>query len=343
MRNVIVAPTDPGGYDAHYTSLSLAEAGENGSLADDLTIWCAAMTDTTLLTWAGWTQNGFSVTVEAVSGAGFDGVFTTTGKYVYAPTANAIFAINHANTDAGGLVVTYKNITIRRLAGNSAGFRIAIGCNSGVNTIQLDGCYVETGGTAVTNMMATNVGDAATRILKARNTVFVCPSTSGEGVCQSEALALMYLNNCVIDGKAGAGAGVARITSGTCEVRNSVVFNTSDDFLGTFAAIDSCASDDGDGTNAVTLGSSTEWNACFTDYANGDYTIKDSSAPIYNTGADLSANGNYAVTTDVIGTARPQATTYDIGISELVVGGGGGFQAAWARGANVMLNQGRAA
>ena len=51
----------------------------------------------------------------------------------------------------------------------------------------------------------------------------------------------------------------------------------------------------------------------FTDYANGDFSIKDTNSPLYNAGTDLSASG---VTTDIIGTARPQASIFDIGAYE---------------------------
>ena len=110
-------------------------------------------------------------------------------------------------------------------------------------------------------------------------------------------------------------------------ITNCAVFNNNDDVVGTFTLTYS-AGDDVDFTtgtgNVQWLSGSIDWNTNFTNYATGDFSVKDSAANIYNAGVDLSGSG---VTDDIIGTSRPQSAVYDIGAFELaappsVTGGG---------------------
>ncbi|HQO61548.1 MAG TPA: choice-of-anchor Q domain-containing protein, partial [Deltaproteobacteria bacterium] len=121
----------------------------------------------------------------------------------------------------------------------------------------------------------------------------------------------VYIYNCTAF---GCSSGIVTNTGGT-RVRNCAVFNNADDFNGTFESIQYCASDDKDGTNAVDISpgatEADDWNAAFTDYANGDFSVKDTSSPLYDAGTDLSAY----FTTDIIGTTR---STWDIGAFEYV-------------------------
>lgn len=78
------------------------------------------------------------------------------------------------------------------------------------------------------------------------------------------------------------------------------------------------------GTTYNTLGA---WQTAISGDANsfttdpgldGSYNIT-SSSPCYNTGTDTSA---YGVSTDRVGTSRPQSSAFDIGSMEVIVGGG---------------------
>lgn len=105
---------------------------------------------------------------------------------------------------------------------------------------------------------------------------------------------------------------------------NCAVFNTSvDDFGGAGLAISYCASDDGDGTNAVALNdnASGEWASAFTDYANGDFSLK-SGSPLIDAGIGPALDSNVP-TTDIVGTSR-SGNTCDIGAFEFVDAGGTG-------------------
>jgi len=102
---------------------------------------------------------------------------------------------------------------------------------------------------------------------------------------------------------------------GTINAKNNVVFNSLDDFVGVFSILDYNASDDGDGTNAIDISPSSveadDWAAVFTDYANGDFSIRDIASVLYNSGTTI-----ITVTDDIIGTARPYYESYDIGAFE---------------------------
>ncbi|KKK60036.1 hypothetical protein LCGC14_3028370, partial [marine sediment metagenome] len=128
----------------------------------------------------------------------------------------------------------------------------------------------------------------------------------------------------------GFNDGVKTSAGATANSTNCAVFDSGNDFdiaVGT-QNIDFCASDDGDGTNSVDISpggtEADDWNNAFTDYANGDFSVKDTSSVLYNAGTDLSGSG---VTDDIIDTARPQpgGGSYDIGAFELVQAAAGGI------------------
>ena len=118
------------------------------------------------------------------------------------------------------------------------------------------------------------------------------------------------VNDCYIGIYAGA--------SGVFTVKNTVVFETSNDFDGTIDSLTYSACDDADcdsGTGNVALNNiaSGEWTAAFTSYGTGDFSVKDGSSLLYNAGMDASGDIAY-ITDDIIGTTR---STDDIGAFEL--------------------------
>jgi len=145
--------------------------------------------------------------------------------------------------------------------------------------------------------------------------------TSSEGI-KHDVGGTLKVFNCTINGFDAAWENDA--AGSTATLKNNAFFNCNDDFEdgSTSPTIDFCASDDGDGTNSVDLspgGSEPDgWNDAFTNYSasNGDVTVKNTSSVIYNAGTDLSGEG---ITDDIIGTSRPQSTSYDIGAFEFIV------------------------
>ncbi|MFH0891344.1 MAG: right-handed parallel beta-helix repeat-containing protein [Candidatus Falkowbacteria bacterium] len=99
---------------------------------------------------------------------------------------------------------------------------------------------------------------------------------------------------------------------------NNVVFGNNDDFYSSVGAfsLDYNASDDGDGTNAISLGSSTAvWDATFVDWQNYDFRIRDTASVLYDAGTTITL-----VTDDIAGNARPSDDAFDIGAFEYVTG-----------------------
>jgi len=126
--------------------------------------------------------------------------------------------------------------------------------------------------------------------------------------------------NCVIQ---GCTTGIYRYGDYTLSVTNCAVFNNADDFSGTMA-VTYTASDDNDisGTGNIDISpgatEADDWAAAFTDYTNGDFSLK-SGSPLIDAGIDLSAVMD---SVDIIGTSRPQGDYWDIGAFEYVVSGG---------------------
>jgi len=151
-----------------------------------------------------------------------------------------------------------------------------------------------------------------------------------------------YIYNCTIT-TINVEIGIRTSVDGTDhKVRNTVSFNTSDDFYN-ITDIDYCASDDGNGTNAVDWDSgATDWAANFTDYSNGDFTPLDDDLP----GAGVGPSSDSDVpTTDIIGNTR-SGSTCTIGAFEYQAAGGTTLVVAEADSAgtidNVALTQAHA-
>ena len=102
----------------------------------------------------------------------------------------------------------------------------------------------------------------------------------------------------------------------TVNIYNTLVIDNTDDFNGTFDSIDYCASDDGDGTNAVdvTAQDDDDWAALVEDAAGGDFSPTDASSLLYDAGS-----ASYAPATDIMDTSRPQGSADDISAIELIV------------------------
>jgi len=166
------------------------------------------------------------------------------------------------------------------------------------------GAYFSGGGSPkITNSVVYNNGTAGN-------------GTAGNGTgifCYSATTNLLAYNNTVY----GCYYGI-RKHSGTFTIKNSAVFNNADDFNGTMA-IDYCASDDGDGTNAVDISpcgiEADDWEDAFTDYSNADFHIKDMDSVLYDAGDDLTSEG---FTTDIDSDTRPTGS-WDIGADEFTI------------------------
>ena len=97
--------------------------------------------------------------------------------------------------------------------------------------------------------------------------------------------------------------------AGIVTVTNTVSFGNSDDFDGAMT-IDHCASDDGDGTNAIIP---SDWSNVFVDYVNRDFHLKSTDTDLKDAGINLSSTAGF--TDDIDSDTRP-ASNWDIGADE---------------------------
>lgn len=159
------------------------------------------------------------------------------------------------------------------------------------------------------------------------NTIIYKPSgvdqgTTDEGVLCTSSVANVFVYNCTIF---NFNDGIEQ-DAGTIYVKNCAVFGCADDFDGLTAGnIDNCASDDGDGDNAVNISpggtETTDWAGHFVDYANGDFHLK-SESNLIGSGANLYNDADYPFQDDIIGTDRGgSGADWDIGAFEYVAGG----------------------
>ena len=190
-----------------------------------------------------------------------------------------------------------------------------IGANSELNW---DNCYIEGNGTTSgENCLELNDSDLTSHLV---NCIIVQKGSQPAVITYD--VTLVRLINCTITGSVATGVNV---TSGTVDLINCAIFNTTNDYEGAFNTHDHVASDDfNDGTNRVDIspsgdgGEATSWAKVFTDYANGDYRIKDTGSYIYRTGLDPNSDSDIP-STDIAGNARPTgANPVSIGAFEYV-------------------------
>lgn len=129
----------------------------------------------------------------------------------------------------------------------------------------------------------------------------------------------VYVYNCTI---CDCGWAVwATSNSDTVDVVNCAIFNNFGDVYSTYVdLVDYNATDQSAGTHNVRwLNGSTDWDNVFTDYANGDFSLKNftGTGKIIGMGTDNPGSGLYS--DDILGNAR--TSTWDIGAFEYVSAG----------------------
>lgn len=286
-----------------YTSVSAAEAGEQRNLvtADEIAVLeCYSFQDT-----AGVTINGF--TTDATR---YLKIYTPTAERHDGKWNSSKYRLEVSGTM--GIAVRDEYVRIDGLQiqlTSSSGFNSAIVLQSiaaGGSDIRISNCIVAgvVSGTAVSRGIY--VGDADITIAKIWNCIvydFIngtnnCPGIGGYG-------GNVDIFNCTVY---NCYRGILRQTD-TVNVYNSAVFGNADDFNGTFATIDYCASDDGDGTNAVTP---SDWDTVFEDITNRDFHLKSTDTDLIGAGTDDPGSGLFSDDID----AQARTSTWDIGADE---------------------------
>jgi hypothetical protein len=267
-----------------YATMQALESGQQANLVTedvylDARIYATAGTaETTKCTWAGYTLDDTRYIL------GWCPQLTT--QTVWDPT---IYRMEINNDDAIVIQSTYirfYGIQASIVNGDSTSDNIFDGSYvSGTSIVYLDRCYAKAG----TNSVCTGFSFADTeQTFYIRSCISESQST-GRGHYHVGNTGYIY--QCT---HRGGASGFRSGTSGTYTLTNDIFFDTGDDFLigaGSTVNILDCASDDGDGTSAIAP-SGGSWANEFTDYANGDFTPKN-SGNIYQAGTDLDIAEDY--------------------------------------------------
>lgn len=304
-----------------YTSLAAWQEGERRDLVDQDEIAVAQIEGTWTNPETGpfiiqnWGANGYGtdtehyIEVRAVGEARHSGVWSTTAyRMETVATANypSSFGVWQAHVKVKGIQVkmdaTYWNYGM-----------IVEGGIWGKPDLLIDGCLLvgeRNLGDFSYGGIYLNAGDS---VVIRNTTIMGCGGTAGKAInVDMSSGTICSILNCTIVGNE---TGIRNGPGANTTVTNCVVINNTDDFnahvSGTIA-IDYCASDDGDGTNAIDFtAEATDWAANLVDYANGNFHLKTGSALI-DAGADLSASG---FSTDFEGETRGSGA-WDIGADE---------------------------
>jgi hypothetical protein len=289
-----------------YTSLAAwnsAEATDLVSAGNTHHVYCrssAGTADTTALTVSGWTVDADNyVIIEAASG---DEVLKTgwdAARYRLSVGGKAV-SVQNNYTQFLGLQI--ENTT-------TAGAAVSIDAGS-MQDILFDGCRIRGGGGSTGTaygIYAANWTDVGAIIQNCIFSNFSTDSFWGYGV-------FIYVGSVAHTVVADCGRGIAS-AGGTVTVTNCASFSNTDDFYGS-PTIDHCASDDGDGSNAVAPDGG-DWDNEYNDSGNGDFTLLN-SGNCYHGG--VTGTG---VATDIDGDAW-DASTPSIGVDEYVAAGGAG-------------------
>lgn len=316
-----------------YTSQNACEAAEQQDLTDGggdtWTVYCrssAGTDDTTAVNIWGWTT-GATNYIQVI---GYD--FPTNGVF-----DGTKYVLHNNDTDTWMFIISEDYVRIVNLqvlvTQSTAAARHAISlatATAEANDRRIDSCIIKSTGSGATATIGV-ISEAANGLDRIFNThIYGFISGAATGACGISIVvdSTVKIYNCTIDGcYRGIRQGPVH-TSDTITAINNAIFNNTDDFsaggTGTFT-IDYCASDDGDGTNAQDFtAEATDWNAVFTDYANGDVSLKNYSTPPCCVGVGTDDPGAGLYSDDIIATAR--SSVWDIGAFEYVAAAAPGGQ-----------------
>lgn len=280
-----------------YESLESALSGEATTLTDDLIIRCCGSTADTItgvVEFAGsWTFGAYTVTVEgneAESDGAHEGEWSTS-HYRVEKSITSGYILRNNGKDS----VTWKRFQARNSDTNGAEGAFVFRETNGATSI-FDGMIIRVpdGGNGI------YMEDANTDVT-VRNSLFINDTgsnTQSEGIYSdgSSGTKVCLIQNCGIhnwnDGVENDG--------GTMTNTNNWIFDSDSADIDGTSTTTYCATDDTvSGTGNI---NPSPWTDEFTDYTNGDYTIKNTSADIYQAGTDLSGS----FTTDILGDTRSE-------------------------------------
>jgi hypothetical protein len=177
------------------------------------------------------------------------------------------------------------------------------------NDLRVDSCYVQGPDNASSNSYGVNAGDTDIDGAVVQNTVVTGFESAGLRLAATS----VDVYQCVVHGTGSDGIFINSGCSG--DITNCAVFDNGDDFDNRGSpTIDHCASDDGDGTNAVSP-SGGSWSNEFSDPANGDFTLLN-TGNLYQGGTSIAGGPSVDIEGDSWGSPP------SIGVDEYVSAGG---------------------
>ena len=327
LRRVAVASTDPGGYDQWYTSLSSAEASEQGDLVTldrQLEIDCYPLTtpESGDIIIAGWTTDATrTIKLRAAPTQRHDGRWSTS-------------AYRLVNTSTGSdhvLECRVPYVTIDGLqvevAGNRSGDKFGIGVYWAIDDVTVQNCIVRYTGTAPAGSRRglNYSGGTAIRVKFVNNLVYGFKRGADTGTHYGIYLYgkdvgtnLIY-SNTVADCHIGIEASRDR----TAKVTNNISIGCTTCFVMHASMVSGTGYNvSSDATANRGTNNKTGVTPTFVGAAGGDYRLASTDTVALDAGADLSADSYYPFSTDAIGATR--AAPWSIGAFEVgvVVGGG---------------------
>lgn len=287
--------------------ISLATAVGNATVraeTDDITIFCQGVSVDTSRCLISPSILAASVTVQGnLNSAKWD---NTKYRIEYAGAALEAFYVTYAIGN-----VTIKNFQVQNDGTNTGGpYAVRFNATTGAFTYTLDSCIARIGvASGASPGYAFRLGIGSTAIGRITNCIAVKLASAGTnsriGFAGPSGSSDRTAYNSIAQKFNGGFENLLKAV-------NCVSFDNTDDFAASVTTIAYCASDDGDGTNAIT---GLTWADQFVDYTNSDFTLKAGSGLI-GTGIGPASDANVP-TTDIAGNTR-SGTTTDIGVVKYV-------------------------
>lgn len=286
-----------------YTSLSAWEAGEQTNLvtADEIRqAECYAMSDTTSVTFDGWTTDSTRyIEVTVPSAERHDGKWNTSKYRLELTTVTGLDCVE-SDVRIHGIQLSQTTSTV-----NARGITLRGTGEYQISNIIGKGSYSG----AATGFFINN---NTTGTLKCWNVVIYDILNGGATMAafRNNSTGIIYCYNATVH---NCFRGYLR-SNGTFLVKNCIAQDCTDDgYNGTFdaASTNNCSdiASDAPGSNSST------GEVTFVDEANDDFHLDSSDTVAKDLGADLSADANIPFSTDIDGATR--SGTWDIGADEI--------------------------
>ena len=237
----------------------------------------------------GWTMGSNKMLIQTQGDArSSDGTYDTTAYRIVDHTQG--FDIECANVTIDGVQVNSGIVGIEHSAGSDT---------SAIKNCIITGTLTNYGIVYIAAIRSTSTNLIENCVIYKTK----ISETSSEGILNSDQNTTVNVINSIVS---GFDDGI-ELDYGTMTVKNCAVFNNNHDFDGAMLITYTASDDNPAGTGNVDISpgstESTEWAKAFTDYANGDFSIKGVDSVLYdsgdgNTGTDITG---YTWTTDDIG------------------------------------------